>query len=143
MGGLVEIVSEIRLQLLLGVSLSQALETVLAPRDDFFAQALRIWQKRYQAGQKTEAIGKSLPHLLSTSPRKTLVSVLERGLGGSPVDAYLLELELEFTDKLESAFEKKMQLLPLKLLIPLTIFILPAVITLIVGPLFLTLVTQM
>ena len=143
MGSLVEIVAEIRLQMLLGLSLAQSLEIVLNPRSDSFSSAFKIWLKRYQAGQKTDVISKNLPALTSTTPRRTLINVIERGLSGSPIDSYLSELEVEFTQKLEMAFERKMQLLPLKLLVPLTVFILPAVIILIVGPLFLTLITQM
>lgn len=142
MGTILELTSEIRLQMLLGVSLMQALESVLAFRQDEFSLSLRIWIKKLHAGQTPESIYQALPELNSTPARRSLVNVLQRGLRGSPVDTYLQELEKEYAYMLENAFQRRMQLLPLKLLIPLTLFILPAVVLLIVGPLFLSLISQ-
>jgi pilus assembly protein TadC len=142
-GTILELVSEIRLQMLLGVSLMQSLESVLATRTDEFAFALKVWLKKLSAGQSTESIYKVLPELNATPARRSLVTVLQRGLSGSPIDSYLQELEKEFSVLLEDGFQKRMQLLPLKLLVPLTLFILPAVVLLIVGPLFLSLTSQL
>ncbi len=144
MNSVLEIVFEVRLQMLLGVALFPALEKILDGHIDPFAKNLRIWVKKRIAGQASVKIFAQHPVLVKTAGRRALLMVLERGLiGGSPIDGALQELQSEFMLSMETQFEKRLQILPLKLLIPLTVFILPGVISLIVGPLMFSLTLNM
>lgn len=139
-----EIIFELRLQMVLGVALYPAMEKVLEKRRDNYSNQIKIWLRRRSAGQRNEQIFKFCPKIVVSPGRRALIQVLERGLiGGSPIDQSLAELQSEFIMSIESHFEKKLQLLPLKLMIPLTLFILPSVMSLILGPLLITLTQRM
>ncbi len=141
---LLEIVFQLRLKMMLGMSLQSGLETVLTDYKGEYPRYLKIWLKKIVAGQKFSEIALAYPALVSSSARRTLLMVLEKGLiHGAPIDPHLHELQEEFLTIAENKFERKMQMLPLKLLVPLMVFILPAVLALIIGPLLLTLSGQL
>ena len=129
-----EILQKIRLQMHMGKSLNSSLENVLAARMDFFSKSLKVWLVKTGAGQKQQEILKTLPELGNSPQRRQLIYTLERGLKGSSIDEILGDLEKEFYFCIEDHFERKLQVLPLKLLIPLMIFILPAVMGIIIAP---------
>jgi hypothetical protein len=56
-------------------------------------------------------------------------------MAGTPVNQSLQELEVEGYFMMEALFEKKLQLLPLKMMMPLVLLILPAVMLLLIAPL--------
>lgn len=71
---------------------------------------------------------------LSPSERH-LLYILERGLEGEPVLPAVIELEAETIERCEFQIEEFIEALPLKSLIPLLLFIFPAYLILLLGPL--------
>lgn len=130
-----EVLIQIRVELSMGRSISNSIETILLCRQDGYSRALLAWFKRVQAGQATYKILSLLPELSRTLARKNLITVLERGLLGSPCDEALEQLEKDFFLITEAEYERHLQLLPIKLLFPLVFFVLPAVLTLLLAPL--------
>lgn len=130
-----EVLVGLRMEMQMGRSVNGALEKTLAKRPDVFSRALYSWLERMNRGQDEAEILNLLPELTKSPQRRAFVTLIKRGLAGSPIDGPLGELENEFYFAADHSFEKQLQLLPLKLLIPLTLFILPGVMLLLLGPL--------
>ena len=67
-----------------------------------------------------------------------VIVVLEKGLKGAPIDEYLADLEKEFFQIAENSYDKYLQILPLKMMMPLMLLILPGVMLLLIAPLLFT-----
>jgi hypothetical protein len=130
---------KIRLNLQMGHSLQKAIEVTAQEGGNHFAQSILVFLRRVRAGQKACDILASLPELQSTGFRKALVLALDRGLHGAPIDKNLERLQEEAFLLLDAAHDRRMQLLPFKLLVPLTLLVLPGFMILILGPLLFTL----
>lgn len=130
-----EVLVSLRIEMQMGRSVNTALEKTLIDRTDLFSRSLYSWLERLHRGQDDAEIMKLLPELTKSPQRRAFVILIKRGLAGSPIDGPLTELENEFYFAADHSFEKQLQLLPLKLLIPLTLFILPGVMLLLLGPL--------
>ncbi len=131
---LLEILLLLRLEMQLGKSISAGLAQILSKKADPLSKSMRVWSQRLLAGQKSEIILPSLPELTKSPIRKGFIQVLEKGLKGSPIDQYLLDLEKEFYLLSEDRAERAAQILPLKLLAPLTLLILPGIMLILVAP---------
>jgi hypothetical protein len=129
-----EILQKTRLQMHLGHSVSTSLKVVLEDRPDLFSKSLHLWLVRIEAGHDHRLILENLSDLGQFPQRRLLVNVFERGIKGASIDGALADLEKEFFFSIENNFERQLQLLPLKLMIPLTLCILPSVMMLILGP---------
>jgi hypothetical protein len=133
---LLEIISDLRVQLKLGRSINHSLEEILQNKQDPLSKSLKVWLVRTQTGHETQEIIKTLPELKKIPTRLAFLSLLEKGMRGSPLDAVLESFEEELFLRVENVFEKRLQTLPLKLLMPLTLLILPGVMGILLGPLF-------
>lgn len=131
---LLEILLELKLQLQSGHAPSVGLQKVLESRSSSLSRAMKIWHVRLAAGQSHQEVISSLKDLIRTPARRNFLYLLNRGLKGSPIFDLLTNLEAEFYFALEQDLERQVQLLPIKLLIPLTFFILPAVMILLLAP---------
>lgn len=129
-----EILQETRLQMHMGRSVAASLKVVVDARTDIFTKSLKLWLVRLEAGQKHQTIVSELSELNQTPNRRQLVNILERGICGSSIDSALKDLEGEYFFAISNGFERKLQLLPLKLMMPLTLCILPGVMLLILAP---------
>jgi hypothetical protein len=125
----------IRLEMKMGKSVSSSIRSVVSLGENFFLKALRTWFARVEAGQNSDKVLNSIPELNKTAARRCLVLALERGLKGAPIDQSLSELEEDFFVSAKNSYERHLQVLPMKLLIPLLLFIMPGVMLLLVGPL--------
>lgn len=130
-----EILMAVRLEMHMGRPLLPALEQVLKVRQDSYSRALKNWINRRLAGQSIYQAFEALEDLGSTPGRRSLVLAFEKGLQGAPLDDVLGDLEREYFFLAEHGFEKHLQLLPLKLLVPLMTLIFPGVFLLVAGPL--------
>lgn len=139
MNALFEILNGLRMQFAQGHSIQAALDNILSTRTDPYSQDLIIWLKRRRAGQATSDIVSRLPLLTKTGVRKSFLHIMDCGFQGSPIDGPLEELQAEFAFQIENQIERRLQLLPIKLILPLVLFILPSLLILIIGPLFLSL----
>lgn len=128
----------IRLKMQSGKSVSTSIEAAAASADDPFLKALKIWKVRMDLGQDSVVILDGLPELRSTMGRRALMTVLEKGLRGAPIDDYLGELEKEFYLSAENSFDKHLQILPMKMMAPLMLLILPGIMLLLIAPLLFT-----
>jgi len=79
----------------------------------------------------------------STRMERMIFDILARGLAGEPILSRLSEIEEELQSLGKNAIEKHLQGLPILLLLPLLGLIFPAVILLLVGPIFLNLLSQL
>lgn len=131
---LLEILLELKIQLQSGHAPSVGLQKVLEPRSSSLSRAMKIWHIRVSAGQSHQEVLSSIKDLVQTPARKNFMYLMNRGFKGSPIFESLSNLEAEFYFALEQDLERQVQLLPIKLLIPLTFFILPAVMILLLSP---------
>jgi hypothetical protein len=66
--------------------------------------------------------------------RQSLFHVLGQGLKGQPIHAALQDLEREFEAAAKDDVERHLQLLPLKVLLPLLLLQFPAFLLILLGP---------
>jgi tight adherence protein C len=132
---LLKALQEIRLQIQLGRSVSSSVDYCAQNAKDPYLKALNMWRIRAEAGQEQTKIQGLLPILVKTPARRAFLSIILKGLKGAPIDEFLKELEQEFFHLAETTYSKHLQLLPLKLLMPLALFIMPAILILLIGPL--------
>lgn len=102
-----------------------------------FANELGTWLFHRENGR---------PYVVSekrTMAEKFLFRLIDRGLNGEPIAGPLKELQDEVVEQCELQIEEFIALLPLKSLIPLLIFIFPAFMMLLLGPLAESLLTQL
>jgi pilus assembly protein TadC len=125
----------IRLNMQSGKTVSRSIELAVANAKDPFSRALRVWKARMDLGQDPVAIINSVPELRKSSGRRAFIIVLEKGLKGAPIDEFLGELEKEFYRLTELSYDKHLQVLPLKMMMPLMLLILPGVMLLLIAPL--------
>jgi hypothetical protein len=133
------LVSELRIQMQLGISLTHSLEKFLLNRQENDFKLIRLWFLKLQTGSNAQDLSKKYPQIHKTTEQRALLKILEKGMAGSPVDSYLQDFEQELVHSLENQFERQLQILPLKLMIPLTFLILPAIMLLLLAPLIITL----
>lgn len=94
-----------------------------------FAEKVSIWMVERENG-------KNLVSELEMQPsERFLIRVIDRGLNGEAIIATLRELEIEIIERCESQSEEFLELLPVKTLMPLLLFIFPAYLILLLGPL--------
>ena len=140
-----ELLVATRLEMKRGKSVSASLHAVLTNKlspevkqtsHKMFYKNVSSWLARVEAGQNSSDFSVILPELQKSTQRIYLIKVLERGLKGSPIDQSLADLEEEFFLATEIAYDRFLQMLPLRLLIPLMLFVMPSVFLLLLGPLF-------
>ncbi|HRO66436.1 MAG TPA: hypothetical protein PL182_02605 [Pseudobdellovibrionaceae bacterium] len=96
-----------------------------------FPSFCRRWLERRDRGGAHMELLKELK-----SPyRRSLMVVLEKGLSGEPVQATLLEMEKELERACLEEIERHLALLPFRLMVPLLLFLFPAMMILILSPL--------
>lgn len=112
-----------------GDSVRNGLREYIQTDPSAFARELALWLVERDAGRQ-RLFEKSL-----TTSEKFLVRVVDRGLRGEAIIHVLKELEIEIIDRCESQMDEFIEILPLKSLMPLLLFIFPAYLILLLGPL--------
>ncbi len=125
----------IRLKMQSGKTVSRSIELAVINAKDPFSRALRVWKARMDLGQDPVTIIDSIPELKKSSGRRAFIVVLEKGLKGAPIDEFLADLEKEFYRLAELSYDKHLQVLPLRMMMPLMLLILPGVMLLLIAPL--------
>lgn len=133
-----QVLQGVRLKMQSGKSVSSSIDGALMKAGEPFSKALKIWKARIDLGQESSFVLKVLPDLQSTAGRRAFLIILERGLKGSPIDDNLSELEKELYLLAEHSYDKHLQVLPLKMMMPLILLILPGVMLLLIAPLLFT-----
>jgi hypothetical protein len=98
---------------------------------DPYAQEIRNFIFAWDQGQDWKSVIRSLasPH------RRALLEIAAVGLSGQPIQAHLNELQVEMTEACDLEIRRHLELLPLKMLLPLLLFQFPAYLLLMFGPL--------
>lgn len=105
-----------------------AVKKYLQSIDDDFSVVVARWLFELEQG-----VSPSRPKL--TPQRKVLLDVLKAGAQGQPIHARLLQLEEDFIQTCNDQMIRDLDILPLKMLIPLMLFQFPAYLFLLFGPL--------
>lgn len=139
MNELLILVSELRINMQLGIPLSNSLEKFFQNNHIGYFKTLKIWVAKLQMGHEIEKLTQNYPELTDLPIKAAFLRVLEKGLRGNFIDPVLQDFEQELVMLIENDLERSIQMLPLKLLVPLTVFVLPSVILLLLIPIFMTL----
>ncbi len=107
------------------------------PNDDF-AFTLRRFLFSWDQGQNWRAVVSDVksPH------RRALLEIIGTALLGQPVHSHLEELRIELIRVTEAEILQHLEMLPLKMLMPLLLFQFPAFLVLLFGPLLTKLLTE-
>lgn len=124
------LISEVRRSLESGESARLALRRYAEGRDPFARQCGR-WLLLQEKGGDPDLVLKEM----SSSQRRSLMKLLERGLRGEAISGALKDFEGEIIDACRGDMDRHLALLPFKLMIPLLLMIFPALMLLLFGPL--------
>ena len=131
-------VLEIRLHIESGLSVSRAVKVyVQSSPEDSFAKELGLWLFAEETG------GTFNLQNLKSLYRKHLMDILKRGLKGEPILEILEEYEKDLVEICKEDLEKHLQKLPFISLVPLLLFEFPALLIILIGPLFLNLLSAL
>ena len=131
-------VLEIRLHIESGLSVSRSIKSyVQSSPEDSFAKELGLWLFAEETG------GTFNTQNLKSLYRKHLMDILQRGLKGEPVLEILEEYEKDLVEICKEDLEKHLQKLPFISLVPLLLFEFPALLIILIGPLFLNLLSAL
>lgn len=106
---------------------------------DVFADELRRFLFAWDQGRDWRSIllGVSSPH------RRALMDLIAIALGGQPILLHLEELKVEVVNAVELEIQQHMELLPVKMLMPLLLLQFPAFLLLLFGPLLTQLIEEL
>lgn len=118
------------------VGLTRYLE--MAGGDDF-ASDIRQFIFCWDQGQNWRAVIAKIksPH------RRALLELVASGFAGQPILSHLTELQAEIENASDLEIREYMEILPVKMLIPLLLFQFPAFLVLLFGPLLRRLIEEM
>lgn len=121
---------ELRRSIECGESLRLGLRK-FASEDQEFGKICRQWlERRDRGGDHMQLLSE-----IKSAHRRALLILLERGLLGEPVQAALASLEGELERACLEEIDRHLALLPFRLMIPLLLFMFPAMMILILSPL--------
>lgn len=99
--------------------------------DGDFSAVVTRWLGHLQQGLEPQACLDQI----SSSHRKMLLQVLERGMRGETIYPVLVQLEEEIIEACQEEISTKIAQLPIIMLVPLLLFQFPAFLLLLFGPL--------
>jgi hypothetical protein len=113
-------------------------ETLLSQNDDFGDQVLKWLALKEQNPEKSREL------LLGISDyRRAIIELLDRGLEGQMVLERLVDLEVEVALAADKEISEFIQQLPYRLMLPIVLFIFPALLLLMLGPIVMQFLTLM
>lgn len=117
--------------------LSRYLESAMASDD--FAPELRRFLFAWDQGQEwRDRVGKiKSPH------RRALIDLIAMALQGQPILSHLDELRIDLVQATNDEITQHMELLPIKMMVPLLFFQFPAFLILLFGPILSRLIEEM
>lgn len=118
-----------------GKNLEQAfLSAVPQVSSSALREALDLFSVRLHLGLSCEAVFESFRDMLGTDPSSATVGLLLQALRhGSPIESVLRDQAESLRRQHQLELEKKAQMIGLKLLIPIGLFLLPALLLLFFG----------
>lgn len=106
---------------------------------DRFARQTRAFLFAWEQGQDWRAVIRSIKEI----HRRTLLEIAASGLAGQSILPHLESLRSEMVDAAELEIEAHLEMLPLKMLVPLLLFQFPAFLLLLFGPLLRHLIQEL
>lgn len=128
-----DLLLNIKMKLSNGESLRMALQNYLSEENEAFRKTTTSWLY-FKTHNDLEAI--RIYQSIKSPYRKILLDILWTGLQGNSILIRLEELEKDLVQACKMEIEKKIQVLPIKVLIPLLLFQFPAFLILLLGPIF-------
>lgn len=126
---------EVRFAIDNGETVRSGILRYVRKNQDPFCQVVQRWIFAHDQGQTvSESVLKSI-----NLYRRSLLDILSNGLRGHPVRKQLDEFEIELQQACESQIDEFINLLPIKILMPLVLLQFPAFLLLLLGPLFMEL----
>ena len=124
----IDFLKKIKHKLQQGNSVSQSIELSLNHLSDPFTAKVKIWWLAHQSNQQVEVKFK-------THYQRTMISIFEEGIAGTPIYESLDYLEVEMLEEFERQWKLYLERLPSLLSLPLLFLFFPAYIILLFGPL--------
>jgi hypothetical protein len=134
----VAFVVDLRMRLENGESLMLSLKKWITTHDSEWEVLLRKFTIQYEQGTLPGSLAEFTPRIYQL----TVLELLRSGLMGEPVLSRLVEVEEEMLKICENDIDQHVALLPIISLLPLLIFMVPALLILFFGPLLHQLVTE-
>ena len=122
-----------------GEPLRTGIKKYIELKDESFANDVAQWIFLFETGRPTNEFLRQL----SSSHRRHLLLTLERGLKREPILPLLHLIEQEIAEACEIEIQNQMTTLPYKALLPLLLFVFPAFMMILLGPLLLQLLDSM
>lgn len=135
----IRLISQIKRSIEHGQSVKLGLLSYLREETDSFSAEVAQWLTHYEHGLQTKSIIERQPSIY----RKSLLSLLEKGLAGQSIYQSLILLEDETVLACMSEQNRFINRLPFILMLPLLFFLFPAFLILMFGPLLLNFVSSM
>ena len=120
----------VRFEIKQGVSLYDSLQNFCRAENGDLVRDLKIWLCKYGQGESQIEITKASEY------RKTLFHLFEDGLNGLSVYERLQQLEELMIEECKRNIQEMATLLPYKALLPLMFFMFPALLILLLTPIF-------
>lgn len=111
----------------------------LASPTDEFAESTRAFLFSWDQGRDWRAVIKKI----KSAHRRSLLDVIAIGLGGHSIASHLESLRSEIAEACHLEIQNHLEMLPLKMLMPLLLFQFPAFLLLLFGPLLRHLIEEM
>ncbi len=109
----------------------------VCPADDFAGDVRRFlfcWDQGHD--WRTVIIGIKSPH------RRALLELAATGMSGQPISSHLKELQTEIENAADHQIREHLEMLPIRMLVPLLLFQFPAFLILLFGPLIRRLIEE-
>jgi hypothetical protein len=119
------------------VGLSRYLSIV--PLHDEFASSIRRFLFAWDQGQDWRVV----VNAIKSAYRRALLELCATALAGQPILPHLEELRQELMSAANAEIGEHLELLPIKMLVPLLLFQFPAFLLLLFGPLLVRLLEEM
>lgn len=133
-----ELLLEVRAALDEGLSVRTGILHFLKGHHGSFKEVVSSWLIKLDQGQET------LTLIEQCHPcRRALLTLLEKGLRGIPVQPHLIELEKEIILSCEAELDDQIQKLPIKMMLPVLFLLFPAYLILLLGPVLLNILSQL
>lgn len=129
---------EVRAALECGTSVRTGIKQFLSSNETSINDLVAKWILYIDQNQDTTQLLRS-----SSSCRRTLFTILEKGLNGVPILPFLVELEIEVLKSCESELQDRVNKLPFKLMLPVFFLMFPAYLILLLGPFIETLLSNL
>lgn len=132
------LILDVRTALENGSSVRTGVLSFIQNSQSSFSEIVSIWLLKLDQRQDPSDLYSTLHPC-----RRSLLTLLEKGLLGNAILPHLMDFEKEVIRSCEAELEEHIQKLPLKLMLPVLFFMFPAYLILLIGPILLALLNSL